>query len=89
MNELLLNIHEHVDKMVVSYIQTHLHNEILKISSKYEISHEELYECLNIKHDLFQNTTCKANTALGNPCKYKTHNGDQYCLKHKKLVKAK
>lgn len=85
MNELLLDIHEYVDKMVITYVQKHLNNEASKIALKYQIPHEELMKCLNIKHNLFQNTCCKANTSLGNPCKYKTHNGDEYCLKHKKL----
>ena len=86
MNDLLTNIHDLVDKMVSSYVKEYLHKEISKISSKYDIPHDDIMACLNLKQSTYQNTICKARTTLGNPCKYKTHNGDEYCLKHKKLL---
>lgn len=86
MNDLLTNIHDLVDEMVSSYVKDYLNKEISKISSKYNIPCEDILLCLNLKQSTYQNIMCKAQTTLGNPCKYKTHNGDEYCLKHKKLI---
>jgi hypothetical protein len=86
MNELLMNIHQHVNEMVIEFIKQHLNNELKKIGDEFDISHEDLSRVLNLNTDLYQNSICNATTSLGRKCKYKTHNGDKYCIKHKRLI---
>jgi hypothetical protein len=45
----------------------------------------QLKSVLEIDRSLYENTHCKAITILGKPCKYKSTNGQAFCIKHTNL----
>ena len=46
-----MNIHQHVNEMVIEFIKQHLNNELKKIGDEFDISHEDLSRVLNLNTD--------------------------------------
>lgn len=82
--ELVEQINVVVSQMVTEFIQTYLNTRILELAKQTDIPVEHLHKNINLEPSLYQIVECKANTVLGNPCKYKAVTGSIYCIKHSK-----
>lgn len=71
--------------MVEKYVKEYFECKLKDLASRFNIPEEELIHFLHVDSDTYNNPKCKAQTVLGNPCKYKSCNGEAFCLKHKNL----
>lgn len=89
MDALLKNIHDYIDEVVEEFIKKHFHNKLQELSIKHDVDMDNLKSILELDREFYENTRCKANTILGKACKYKSCEGESYCIKHKKLLSLK
>jgi hypothetical protein len=89
MENLLEQIHVHVSKLAVNYVNEYIVSQLSQLSSDFGIPMDQLKRSLNIEASLYQVESCKAKTVLGNNCKYKAAASEIFCCKHLRQLPKK